>query len=472
MIVLNKENSEMLGHMPVKKLLIKLAIPAIAAMAINALYNFVDALFVAWAPDGIRAVGALGIAYPVQMIILGIGIMIGIGSASVFSRAFGRGDEAAMKRAVNTALLLNLILSASISIGSLIFMEPLLTLFGANSENVAYAREYLQIILIALIPFSLSITFNNLTRAEGRPKIAMISLMIGAGLNIILDPLFIFDWGLGLGVTGAAWATAIGKTASFLFVFLMALSPKSSLMIDLKHFYRIDFGMMKEIIAVGLPSFVRTALGGVLIVIVNNLINKYAPGGDEGAAVYISIYSVINRLLRFSLMAGFGLVQGMIPIVGFNYGARYFQRLYDVIAYTSKLLLIYFGIVFLIVMIGARYLFMIFGDPDAVPITNAVDFIEDGAMAFRIVSLGFIFITFQVILSSTYQAMGYPLRAFIVAVSRRFVFFLPFAFLLTWLVGINGIWWTFFVADLITGLGSYIVYRLEMKELKQRIASS
>ncbi|MFW6319619.1 MAG: MATE family efflux transporter, partial [Bacillota bacterium] len=160
------------------------------------------------------------------------------------------------------------------------------------------------------------------------------------------------------------------------------------------------------------------------------------------------------------------------PIVGFNYGARYFQRLYDVIAYTSKLLLIYFGIVFLIVMIGARYLFMIFGDPDAVPITNAVDFIEDGAMAFRIVSLGFIFITFQVILSSTYQAMGYPLRAFIVAVSRRFVFFLPFAFLLTWLVGINGIWWTFFVADLITGLGSYIVYRLEMKELKQRIASS
>ncbi|MFP4286877.1 MAG: MATE family efflux transporter [Candidatus Izemoplasmataceae bacterium] len=456
---MNKENSEMLANLHVKKLLFKLAIPATAAMIINALYNLVDTFFVGWG-SGTLAIGALSIAYPIQMIVLAIGLMIGVGSSSVFSRAFGRGDELTMKRSVSTAITVNILISASLSIITFIFLEPLLLLFGASSSNIDFARDYLEIILIALVPFSLSIMFNNLTRAEGRPKIAMISLMIGAGLNIILDPIFIFDFGLGLGVRGAAYATAIAKTASFLYVFIKALSKESSLMIDIKRIFVIDFKVLSEIIAVGIPSFVRTAMGGVLIIIVNNLINYYAPGDP---AIYISIYGVINRLIRFSLMPGFGLVQGLVPIVGFNFGAKLNQRLYDVIAYASKLLFSYFTIVFILVMIFAEYLFLLFGgaeDPT---------FVREGAKAFRIVALGFSFVTYQVILSSTYQAMGYPVRAFFVALSRRFLVFIPAAFILTRFLSLEGIWWTFFVADFVTGSLSYLVYRYEMHTLKLKI---
>jgi putative MATE family efflux protein len=456
---MNKQNSDMLGYMQVRKLLFKLAIPATAAMIINALYNLVDTFFVAWG-SGTIAIGALSIAYPIQMIVLAIGLMIGVGSSSVFSRAFGRQDEKAMKKAVNTAIMVNLILSISISLIAYIYLDQLLVLFGATESNIDYARDYLRIILIALVPFSLSIVFNNLTRAEGRPKVAMVSLMIGAGLNIILDPIFIFDFGLGLGVSGAAMATAIAKTVSFIYVFAMALSRKSSLMIDLRRIYRIDFKMMGEIFAIGLPSFVRTAMGGVLIVIVNNLIVFYAVGDP---AIYISIYGVINRLIRFSLMPGFGLVQGMVPIVGFNFGAKFYDRLYEVIGYTSKLLFIYFTTVLVIVIIFAEYLFMAFGGAD-----DQV-FVQQGAMAFRIVALGFSFVTYQVILSSTYQAMGYPFRAFVVALSRRFIFFIPAAMILTYYFGIIGIWWTFFVADFVTGSLSFIVYKLEMKQLHTKI---
>ncbi len=454
-----EERSEMLSKMDIRKLLHKLAIPAIAAMIFNALYNLIDTFFVARGVGEI-AIGALSIAYPVHMIVLSTGLMVGIGSASVFSRAYGRGDKHAMRRAVTHALVLNLAFSLTITLVAYFFMDDLLRLFGArDQELLGYASEYLSIILIALLPFSLSITFHHLTRAEGRAQVAMLSLVIGAVLNIILDPLFIFDFGLGLGVRGAAWATAAGKTASCVFILIQAHRPESALSIHVPAIFSLNLKMVGEILAVGFPSFVRVALGGFIVIIVNNLINVHAPAGT--AALYIAIYGVINRLIRFSLMPGHGLVQGMIPIVGFSYGAKYFQRLRDVMGYVAKLLLTYFTIVLVLIMVFARPLFSLFS-----PAEDAL-FIEEGARAFRIVALGFTFVTFQVILSSAYQAMGKPLRAFLVALSRRFIVFIPFAFLLTHLFGVEGIWWTFFVADFVTGTLSYLAYRYEVRSIRK-----
>ncbi|MDA3931165.1 MAG: MATE family efflux transporter [Tenericutes bacterium] len=470
---LNKKNDEMLRHMSIKKLLITLAIPSILAMIVNALYNLVDTLFVSMAV-GTDAIGALTIAYPVQLIILAIGLMLGVGSASVFSRAFGRRDLETMKKAVNTAIVLNVLLTLTVSLITYIFLEDLLIFFGATEGNIDYARDYILIILIALIPFSLGVMMNNLTRAEGRVRIAMWSLVIGAGFNIALDPIFIFDWGLGLGVQGAAYATAIAKTSAFIYIFAQALSKKSSLAIDLKHIYKIDLKAAKEMLLVGLPSFARIAMGSVMIIVVNNLIKNYASTVDiatmtteDIATMYQSIYGVINRLLRFALMPGFGLVQGMVPIIGYNFGAKKFGRVHEVMSFASKLLLAYFTFALIMIMFFSPALFSIFTKGDEAE--NIEQFINLGSSAFRIVALGFSFITYQVILSSGYQAMGYPLRAFIVALSRRFILFIPFAYLLTHYMGIDGIWWTFVVADFVTGILSYIVYKIEMKQLKTRI---
>jgi putative MATE family efflux protein len=460
----NKQNEAMLRDMNIKKLLIKLAVPATLAMIVNALYNLVDTFFVSLG-EGTDAIGALTIAYPIQLIVLAIGLMLGVGSASVFSRAFGRQDYDMMKKAVNTAILLNITLTLTVSGITYIFLDELLEFFGATEGNIAYAKDYLLIILIALIPFSLGVMMNNLTRAEGRVKIAMWSLVIGAGINIVLDPIFIFDWGLNLGVQGAAYATAIGKTLAFVYVFAHGLSKKSSLRIDLKHLYKIDLKAAKEMLAVGLPSFARVAMGSVLIIVVNNLIKDYA-ATEELATDYQAIYGVINRLIRFSLMPGFGLVQGMVPIVGFNFGANRYKRVYDVLATASKFLLIYFTIALVVVMLFSEFMFEIFTKGED---TNNIErFIDLGSTAFRIVAIGFSFVTYQVILSSSYQAMGYPVRAFIVALSRRFILFIPFALLLTYFWGVDGIWWTFVVADVVTGTASYIVYRIEMKELKSK----
>ncbi len=454
------KRSDMLGNMQVKKLLFKLSIPATIAMFVNALYNFVDTLFVSW-QDGEIAIGALSIAFPIQMIVMALGLMIGIGSSSVFSRAYGRGDEDAMQRSVNTALLLNFTFSILITAIGLVFLSQLLELFGATASNEAFARDYMFYILIGLPPFSLSIVLNNLARAEGRANVAMVSLLIGAGLNIILDPFFIFDFGLGMGVSGAALATVISKTASFVFILYMSLRPESSLKINLKRIYRFDLKMTWEIIAIGMPTFVRNVLGAFLVIIINNLINYYAVGDP---AIYISIYGVITRIIMFSLLPGLGLVQGLTPIVGFNYGAEFHRRLYDVIAYTTKLLVAYFFFASILVILFAEGIFMMFSTGG-----DGQYFVDTGKQALRIVALGFTMISFQILLSSVYQAMGYAARAFFVALSRQFFLFIPLAFLLTYLYGVWGVWWAFFLADLIAGGLSFLVYLYEMHDLKRKI---
>ena len=458
---LKEERSVMLAQMPVKKLLIKLSVPAIIAMLFNALYNLVDTVFVAWGAGEI-AIGALSIAFPVQMIVLAIGLMIGMGSASIFSRAYGRNDALSMQRAVHTALGLSFVLSVLIAGIGIIFLEDVLRIFGATSSNIDYARDYLFYILIGLVPFSLSIVLNNLARAEGRANVAMISMLIGALVNIILDPIFIFDFALGLGVTGAAIATVIAKTASFIYVFSASLSKHSTLNIRISRIFIIDFKMIGEIFVIGAPTLIRNTLGAFLVVIINNLINAYAVGDP---AIYISIYGVINRLIMFLLLPGFGLVQGMQPIVGFNFGAKLNQRLFDVLGYGMRLVQNYFIIVIIVSLVSADWLFMAFSR-NADPY-----FIAYGARAFRIIAIGFILISYQLVLSIVYQAMGYPVRALFITLSRQFIFFIPLAFTLTFFFGLSGVWLTFLVSDLIAGILSLIIFKLEMKILERKLAT-
>ncbi|MFP4478672.1 MAG: MATE family efflux transporter [Candidatus Izemoplasmatales bacterium] len=459
---MDEARSDLLGKLDVKKALIKLSIPATIAMIVTALYNLVDTIFVGQGAGEI-AIGALSIANPIQMIVMAFALMIGIGSSSVFSRAYGRNDIKDMRRSVNTAMFMGVFFSVIVAVIGMIFLDDMLYFFGATDGNIGYAKDYLFYILIGLIPFSLSIIFNNLARAEGRANVAMISMVIGAGVNIILDPIFIFDWGLDMGVKGAAIATIIAKTVAFIYVFYASTSKKSKLNINFKKIYEVDFKMMGEISSIGFSSFIRNALGAFLVILINNLIKSYSPGEPE---IYISIFGVVNRLLMFILMPGFGLVQGLQPIVGYNYGAKLYQRLYTVIAYTMKLLTYYFLGALIVTMIFANQLFSLFSSKsDSILLT-------EGPTALRIVALGFVVIGFQVILSSVYQAMGYPVRAFLVAASRQFLLFIPIVLLFTYWFGISGIWWTFVASDMIAGIVSIFVYKYEMRILHKRIPKS
>jgi len=454
---MKSEREQMLGQMDVKKLLIKLSIPAIMGMTMNALYNLVDTIFVAKGA-GAHAIGGLLFALPIQMISTAVGLMIGVGSASVFSRAFGRGDKVKMDQAVNTALRLDFIIALIFSILGFIFIDELLIFFGAEAANIGFGKDYLSIILFGLLFQTMSMVLNNLTRAEGRPNLAMMALLIGTGLNIILDPIFIFDFGFGLGVKGAAIATVISQIVAFIFIFMKSIAPDSSLHINLKKLFHMDYETVKETIAVGMPTFLRNATGAVLAIIILNLIRQYA---IDNSAMYVDIYGVINRVIMFIFLPAFGIVQGMVPIVGFNFGAKNHQRLKDVIIYATKIIIIYFFLGFVFVQVFASGIFSIFA--------NGTDifFIEYGSRAFRIISFGFILVGFQIIVSAIFQAFGFPIRAMIATLSRQVLFFIPLAYLLTYLLGINGIWYAFAAADLLSGLISIGLLFYEMKSISR-----
>lgn len=451
---MNKENEKLLREYDVKKLLVKLSLPAIAGMAINALYNFVDTLFVARS-SGELAIGGLAFAFPIQMIVLAIGLMIGIGAASVFSRAFGRRDYKKMEDAVNTALRVDIVLATIFTVLTFIFIDELLVFFGATQENIGFAYAYLSIILIGLVPQSLSMVLNNLTRAEGRSKVAMYSLIIAAGANIILDPIFIF--GFGLGVQGAAIATVIAQFIGLGFILYKSLGKDSNLKIKLDKWLHVDTQTIKEIVVVGFPTFLRNSLGAFLAIIIYKLINEF--GGSE-PGIYISIYGVISRIINFVFLPSFGIVQGMVPIVGFNFGAQNIKRMKDTILYATKIILIYFVFGFLFIQLLAPYIFQLFSE------NNDPIFITYGTYAFRIMSYGFLLVGFQIIVSAVFQALGYPIRAMIITLSRQVLFFIPLVYLLTYHFNdMKGIWFAFAAADILSGLVSVILLVTEMRTI-------
>lgn len=455
---MNNKNTELLGQMDVKKALVRLSIPATIGMLVNATYNLVDSLFVGWGA-GTTAIGALTLAFPIQLIVMAFALMIGIGGASVFSRAYGRNDQDAMYKTFNTSIRFGVMVAILVSATSFYFMEDLLLFFGATPINIGYATDYLSIILFGVTFQTISMIFNNFTRAEGRANAAMIAMVIGTGMNIILDPIFIFDWGFGLGVQGAAIATVISQISAAVFITYQVLSKKSILQLNFTRFYELDRESLSDVLKIGLPTFIRNAMGAFLSIYILNLIKFYAVD-DSMQTLYTSMYGAGNRVLMFALMPGFGLVQGLAPIAGYNYGARKWDRLVDVTKYATKLLTIYFVSAFIVLQLGATFIFDIFStDNDPV-------FIETGAWMFRIITGGLFLISFQIISGSIYQAFGYAKRALFISLSRQFIFFIPVSIVLTQLFQLDGLWFTFLVADILSGIVGLVMLVYEVKVLQ------
>ena len=399
-----------------------------------------------------------------------VGLMIGIGSASVFSRAYGRNDREKMNNVVNTAIRIDAVFALFLAIIGFIFLDQLLTFFGASASNIGYAKDYLSVILIGLVPLSLSMVLNNLTRAEGRVNIAMYAMMLGAGTNILIDPLFIFDevtiFGktiqlLGLGVRGAGIATVISQIISFSFILSKTFSKDSQIRVNFKNWFDIHYETVKDIIVIGMPTFLMNSLGAFLAILILKLINFYAVGNPD---IYQSVYGVINKMIFFIFMPGFGIVQGLAPIVGFNYGAKNYERIREVIIYAAKIVATYLIGGFVFVQMFATTIFSIFSK------NNDLIFIEYGAQAFRIVSYGFLLVTFQFLVSSIYQSLGYPKRALLVAISRQTLIFVPMVFIATHFYGLDGIWYSYAASDLLAGLLGLGMLIYELKVFKKIIA--
>jgi len=433
-----KEQSQRLGTQPIPKLLANLSIPAMIGMFVMALYNVVDTLFIARGV-GILGVSGVSIGFPVMMIMMAVAAAVGIGGASVISRRLGESKPEEANQVFGNVLFTILIISVFGFISAFTILEPLLKLFGATENILPYAKDYLFPILLGTLFFSFAFTTNNIIRSEGNSRFAMITMIIPAVLNIILDPIFIF--GLDMGVKGASVATVISQGTVSVVVLYYFLSGKSSLKIKVP-FLRPDLKVLKEVITIGMPAFIRQVSGSGMMIAINFMLIKF------GGEFEVGVFGIVQKLAMFTIMPMIGVLQGMQPIIGYNYGANNYDRLKETILLGMKIVtIISFGI-FAIMMIFPEGLMHIF--------TGDTSTIETGAYAIRIMFALAMLIGVQVVSGGLYQALGMAKPAMILSMARQVLFLIPLVLILPHFFGVSGVWLAFPLADLMAFLLSII----------------
>ena len=318
---MNERNNklELLGSAPIPKALMALGIPIMIGMLINALYNLVDAYFVSGL--GKSQMGAISVVFPLGQVVVGLGLMFGNGAASYLSRLLGRGDKDTADKVASTALYSSILIGAIIILLSTIFLKPILVMVGATETIMPYASTYARIYVLSCIFNVFNVTMNNIVSSEGAAKTTMCALLLGAVLNIGLDPLFIYI--LDIGVEGAAIATAISQMVSTLVYLTYVLRKKSVFSFSIKEFSPTK-QMITEILKIGVPTLVFQLLTSLSIALINRASSNY---GDS----VIAGMGAVTRVTSMGTLVVFGFLKGFQPIAGFSYGAKKFDRLREAI---------------------------------------------------------------------------------------------------------------------------------------------
>jgi putative MATE family efflux protein len=439
---LNNYKRDAFATRPLGKLLREQAIPASAGILVMSVYGIVDTIFVGlWV--GSLGIAAITVVQPITFLIASIGMAIGVGGASIISRAFGEGDEEKAFRTFGNQVGLTLFLGLFFVVAGFLFIDQILSLYGGRGDVQEPAGEYFGIVLLGVPFLGWAMMSNNVIRAEGYPRIAMLTIMIPAVVNIVLDPIFII-W-LEMGLAGAAWATTISYIASAVFATWFFLKGDSQLKISRKYL-KIDIPVIKEITSLGSVTFARQGTISLLSIVLNNSLFVY--GGELG----LSIYGIIGRLLMFANFPVLGITQGFVPIVGFNYGAKLLDRVRKLIKLSMiSATLISFGI-FLIIMIFAPQIVSIF--------TGEQELIDRTTPALRAVFLATPLLAVNLLGSAYFQAIGRARPALVLSLSKQGFFLIPLIFILPLIFGINGIWYSFPLAD----IGAAIITALFMKQ--------
>jgi len=430
-------------------LLAKLSIPTTIGMLANSLYNIVDTIFIGKGV-GTLAIAALGIVFPIQMIIMALAQLIGLGAASMISRSLGKKDYERAGLTTGNSFIAITILGIIFSVVIFMFMNPILRLFGATENILPYARDYLFIIAFGFAYFPFLVSTNNLIRAEGDAKNSMIILLLATISNIILDPIFIFVFKLG--IKGAAYATIIAQFIGFTYAIQYYLRRKSSVAIKI-HYFKLRFSVIKEMMSLGFASFIRQVSASFLIILVNNSLRTY--GGD----IAIATYSIVNKIVMFVTMPLFGIVAGVQPMIGYNYGAMKMSRVKESLK-VSILSTVVIGLFFSV-------LFQVFPTHIISIFSNDPELIASGAFPLRMIILLFTLIGFQFIGAGFFQSIGKARPSIILSLTRQVLFLLPLILLLPLIWGVNGIWISFPIADLLAIITTGIFLYRELKKINK-----
>lgn len=407
------KNNEFLGRDPLGRLLFRLALPTIAAQIINLLYNVVDRVYIGHMDEiGELALTGVGVCMPLIMIISAFAALVSSGGAPRASIFMGQGDYDSAERTMGSCFTLQCIISVVLTAVMLIFHRPLLLAFGASENTIKYAAEYMQIYSIGTIFVQLTLGMNAYITAQGFSAMGMITVVIGAIANIILDPLFIFAFDMG--VRGAALATVISQAISCIWVITFLMGKKSILKLK-RSTLRLDLKLTLPCLALGLAPFIMQASESVISVCFNSSLLAY--GGD----IAVGAMTVLTSVMQFAMMPLQGLAQGAQPIISFNYGARNKERVKGIFRILLTCSLIYSMTLWALIMIFPRGFAAIF--------TSNVDYLDFTANALRIYCAVIGIFGIQIACQMTFVSLGKALSSMVVAIMRKFVLLLPLIYI-------------------------------------------
>ncbi len=444
-----EQRHEMMIKTPVDKLIMKMAIPTVVAMMISAIYNMADTYFVSQLSTA--ASGAVGIIFPLMSMIQAIGFLFGAGGGSTVSRYLGAKKNIEAQQVASTAFYFSLLAGSILAIFGLFFLNDLIMFLGATSTIFPYAHSYGLFILIGAPYMAAAFTLNNLLRSQGNAFKSMIGITIGAVLNIILDPIFIF--GFSMETSGAALATIISQLVSFIILFNMINDKDSLIRIRFKDI-RLSANILGEIIRVGLPAFYRQGLASLSSVLLNTQARVY---GDS----LIASMSIVSRIYMFIFSTSLGLGQGYQPVCGYNYGAKEYQRVKDGFWFFVKTVALIFILVSSLAYIFAPEIIAIFrrNDPEVILI---------GSQALRYYALSIPFLSWTIACNMTSQATGKSLYATIISIAQQGLFFIPIVLILPQYIGMQAIQMTIPLANTLTFLITIPIGAVLLKEFRYK----
>ena len=441
-----------LGEEKISKLLMEFSIPAIIGMVVNTLYNIVDRMYIGNIKDiGGLALTGVGITMPIMTIIMAFGMLIGIGTSARISLKLGEHKREEAEKHLGNAFTLIIIASVLITIIGLVFMHKILGLFGASADTEVYAREYMQIIFFGTIFNMLSFGLNHSIRSDGSPKVAMLSMLIGAGTNIILDPIFIFVFGMG--VRGAAIATVISQIVSTIWILYYFTKGKSNLKIK-REYLSLDKAIVLSIFSIGVSPFSMQIAQSIVQVLANNALKTY--GGD----LAIGAMTIINSVAMIFMMPIFGLNQGSQPIIGYNYGAEKYKRVKQAVKSATIVATIIVSIGWIITQAAPHLLISIFNRDEQL--------LGIASTGMRIFLFMLPVVGAQVISSNYFQSIGKAKISMFLSLLRQVILLIPCLIILPKIFGLTGVWLAGAVSDGLSSLITLIIFFMSVRKLKDK----
>ncbi len=444
-----------LGTDSLSSLLWRYAMPAIIAQISASLYNIIDSIFVGQGV-GPLAISGLALTMPIMNLSAAFGAMVGVGSSALTSIRLGQGNKRAAEKILGNVVLLNVVMGVVFMALGLYYLDDLLYLFGASDQSIVYAREFMRVILIGNVITHLYLGLNNQLRVTGYPRKAMNTMLLSVALNLVLCPLFIFvfKWG----IAGSAWATVIAQTAALAWQ-LHHFSDKSNFLTFRRDSFRFNWDIVKGTLSIGMAPFMMQCCACVVVIFVNNKMQVY--GGD----LAIGAYGIVNRVAFLFTMVVMGLNHGMQPIVGYNYGAKNYDRVRRVLFMTIGWATAVTVVGFIICQLFPEYVVRLFAKEDGSG--DATELIALSTHGLRAILVAFPIVGFSIVVGNFFQYIGKAKRAILLSMTRQMLFILPLLVLLPPLWGQDGVWYAIPIADTLAAMLALVLLIYQLRKLRK-----